>query len=344
MTGCFTGWCRAVEGDDWSAVIDGQTAETVAGNGAPAEAAPVGPQHPAATPFARASVHRSIGAHTYCQLSHVALSLDVLDLLLCARCPAGQLITHLFKHVLCNCCARYSGSLADGRLHSSAAHPLRQFHACALDQELSAPYTLTDSGEGCDFLWSNTDQLTAGDSPVKVSQILQLGLQQWGVQVVSFRIWVKGPLQYFLLHAMVIQDFGWVKSNAVDKVYLLAGDSAPAETPDLTVESVNAALDEVRPYLIADGGNVEVASISDGVVYLRLQVPAQSIRPPPPYDEDMQSKQSRTWIRQEEKGLPINATMPTCHVACTAFGASVYNWGQLSTMRDISSDVVYLSI
>ncbi|CAL8472276.1 g11818 [Coccomyxa elongata] len=99
---------RAVEGDDWSAVIDGQTAETVAGNGAPAEAAP-GPQHPAATPFARASVHRSIG------------------------------------------------------------------------------------------------------------------------------------------------------------------DSAPAETPDLTVESVNAALDEVRPYLIADGGNVEVASISDGVVYLRLQ-------------------------------------------------------------------------
>ena len=47
---------------------------------------------------------------------------------------------------------------------------------------------------------------------------------------------------------------------------------APAETPDLTPESVNAALDEVRPYLIADGGNVEVASISDGIVYLRLQV------------------------------------------------------------------------
>lgn len=54
---------------------------------------------------------------------------------------------------------------------------------------------------------------------------------------------------------------------------LCAGDSAPAETPDLTVENVNSALDEVRPYLIADGGNVEVASISDGVVYLRLQVP-----------------------------------------------------------------------
>jgi hypothetical protein len=34
---------------------------------------------------------------------------------------------------------------------------------------------------------------------------------------------------------------------------------------------VDKALDEVRPYLIADGGNVEVASISDGIVYLRLQ-------------------------------------------------------------------------
>lgn len=29
---------------------------------------------------------------------------------------------------------------------------------------------------------------------------------------------------------------------------------------------------QVRPYLIADGGNVEVAGIEDGVVALRLQV------------------------------------------------------------------------
>ena len=40
----------------------------------------------------------------------------------------------------------------------------------------------------------------------------------------------------------------------------------------MTVEAVNEALDEVRPYLIADGGNVEVLSASnDGVVTLRLQ-------------------------------------------------------------------------
>ena len=40
----------------------------------------------------------------------------------------------------------------------------------------------------------------------------------------------------------------------------------------MTPETVNATLDEVRPYLIADGGNVEVAGVEDGTVYLRLQV------------------------------------------------------------------------
>ena len=34
---------------------------------------------------------------------------------------------------------------------------------------------------------------------------------------------------------------------------------------------MDKALDEVRPYLIADGGNVEVAAVQDGVVMLRLQ-------------------------------------------------------------------------
>ena len=49
---------RAVEGDDWSSVIDGQTAETIADGGNPVEDTN---QYPIATPFARASVHRSIG-------------------------------------------------------------------------------------------------------------------------------------------------------------------------------------------------------------------------------------------------------------------------------------------
>lgn len=31
-------------------------------------------------------------------------------------------------------------------------------------------------------------------------------------------------------------------------------------------------LDDVRPYLIADGGNVDVVGVEDGVVLLQLQV------------------------------------------------------------------------
>lgn len=38
----------------------------------------------------------------------------------------------------------------------------------------------------------------------------------------------------------------------------------------MTVESVNAALEEVRPYLQADGGDVEVVGVEDGIVALRL--------------------------------------------------------------------------
>lgn len=44
-----------------------------------------------------------------------------------------------------------------------------------------------------------------------------------------------------------------------------------AETYEFTMENVDKVLDEVRPYLIADGGNVEVVGLKDGVVSLRLQ-------------------------------------------------------------------------
>ena len=39
---------------------------------------------------------------------------------------------------------------------------------------------------------------------------------------------------------------------------------------ELTMENVDKALDEVRPYLITDGGNVEVVSIENGIVVVRL--------------------------------------------------------------------------
>ncbi|GFR52736.1 hypothetical protein Agub_g15288 [Astrephomene gubernaculifera] len=43
------------------------------------------------------------------------------------------------------------------------------------------------------------------------------------------------------------------------------------QQPLLTVEAVQTALEEVRPYLLADGGDVEVVEVREGTVYLRLQ-------------------------------------------------------------------------
>ncbi|KAI4349770.1 hypothetical protein L6164_010327 [Bauhinia variegata] len=40
---------------------------------------------------------------------------------------------------------------------------------------------------------------------------------------------------------------------------------------DLNVPNVDLVLEDVRPYLIADGGNVEVVSVEDGVISLKLQ-------------------------------------------------------------------------
>jgi Fe-S cluster biogenesis protein NfuA len=39
----------------------------------------------------------------------------------------------------------------------------------------------------------------------------------------------------------------------------------------LTPENVEQVLDELRPYLIADGGNVELVEIEGPIVKLRLQ-------------------------------------------------------------------------
>jgi len=39
----------------------------------------------------------------------------------------------------------------------------------------------------------------------------------------------------------------------------------------LTLENVERALDELRPYLLADGGNVEVVEIDGPIVKVRLQ-------------------------------------------------------------------------
>ena len=65
---------------------------------------------------------------------------------------------------------------------------------------------------------------------------------------------------------------------------IVAADSVPVEDelvahllllhglhPVPVAERVRGALDEVRPYLVAHGGGVELLGVSDGVVHLRLE-------------------------------------------------------------------------
>lgn len=44
-----------------------------------------------------------------------------------------------------------------------------------------------------------------------------------------------------------------------------------AQKFDLTAQNVDLVLEDVRPYLISDGGNVDVVSVEDGVISLKLQ-------------------------------------------------------------------------
>ena len=44
-----------------------------------------------------------------------------------------------------------------------------------------------------------------------------------------------------------------------------------ADPRALTIENVERVLDELRPYLMADGGNVEVVEIDGPIVKVRLQ-------------------------------------------------------------------------
>eukprot|EP00246_Nothoceros_aenigmaticus_P018608 TRINITY_DN9812_c0_g1_i1.p1 TRINITY_DN9812_c0_g1~~TRINITY_DN9812_c0_g1_i1.p1 ORF type:complete len:486 (-),score=93.02 TRINITY_DN9812_c0_g1_i1:238-1695(-) len=50
-----------------------------------------------------------------------------------------------------------------------------------------------------------------------------------------------------------------------------SGGLYSAESYEFTKENVDLVLNDVRPYLVADGGNVEVVDVSNGIVSLRLQ-------------------------------------------------------------------------
>ena len=50
-----------------------------------------------------------------------------------------------------------------------------------------------------------------------------------------------------------------------------ASPEALLDARALTLENVERVLDELRPYLMADGGNVEIVEIDGPVVKVRLQ-------------------------------------------------------------------------
>ncbi|EEF47225.1 nifU-like protein 1, chloroplastic [Ricinus communis] len=66
-----------------------------------------------------------------------------------------------------------------------------------------------------------------------------------------------------------------VLSKTAIKATSQTGSQSPglysAQKFELTPENVDLVLEDVRPYLIADGGNVDVVSVEDGVISLQLQ-------------------------------------------------------------------------
>jgi Fe-S cluster biogenesis protein NfuA len=50
-----------------------------------------------------------------------------------------------------------------------------------------------------------------------------------------------------------------------------AAPDAVVDPRALTIENVERVLDELRPYLMADGGNVEIVEIDGPIVKVRLQ-------------------------------------------------------------------------
>jgi Fe-S cluster biogenesis protein NfuA len=83
--------------------------------------------------------------------------------------------------------------------------------------------------------------------------------------------YVVSPFSRAAVHRAVGDGDASASSLAAGEASSSSSSSPPKAACELSVASVDEALNEVRPYLIADGGNVEVASVIGGVVALRLQ-------------------------------------------------------------------------
>ncbi|XP_073145310.1 nifU-like protein 1, chloroplastic [Henckelia pumila] len=60
-------------------------------------------------------------------------------------------------------------------------------------------------------------------------------------------------------------------SSPISLKFVVKSGLYSAEHLELNAKNVDKVLDDVRPYLIADGGNIDVVSVDDGVVSLKLQ-------------------------------------------------------------------------
>ncbi|KAJ1393372.1 NIF system FeS cluster assembly, NifU, C-terminal [Sesbania bispinosa] len=82
------------------------------------------------------------------------------------------------------------------------------------------------------------------------------------------------------LNSAVFNFISMKQKRIPSSLRLAQNQSSPglysAQRFDLTVSNVDLVLDDVRPYLIADGGNVDVVSVEDGVISLRLQGACES--------------------------------------------------------------------
>ena len=69
-----------------------------------------------------------------------------------------------------------------------------------------------------------------------------------------------------------MSPFDPVQTNEADRVSSGLAPGARADGPlELTLQNVEMVLDEMRPYLMSDGGNVAVKEIDGPVVRLELQ-------------------------------------------------------------------------